>query len=105
MAELPPWFNKDRERRNARSRKQEKERAEEIGGRTQAGSGSSWRAPEDIRAEGFLEQLKFTDSKGFRVTVDEWKRIKKNANNAGRLPRMVIEFSEYGITLVITELE
>lgn len=100
---LPIWFDKNREKQNARSRRQEKDRAEQIGGRVQAGSGSSWRAPEDIRAEEFLEQIKFTDSKGFRITVEEWQRLRGHAERDGRSPRLVIDFERFGIRLIVTE--
>lgn len=97
-----------RKKINSRSAKQERKYAEEVGGKVQAGSGCSPRAPEDVVEplddgdEGFLTQIKFTDSKGYRITVDEWKRIERNARRLGREPKLLIEFPGAGVRIVVT---
>lgn len=103
MGDVPAWWGKDRERINDRSRAQERSRAAEVGGRTSAGSGSSWRSPGDVRAEEYLEELKFTDKKSYSLRVTDWNDIKEKALSMGREPRMVIEFPEYDLRLVVTE--
>lgn len=102
MADLPHWMTGKGEKRtrNSRSRRQEQRRAEETGGKVQAGSGSSWRRPEDVVTPETLEQLKFTDSDGFRVTAAECQRILGNALRTGREPIIVIEFSQHSIRVV-----
>ena len=102
---LPSWWNKDGQRQNRRSATQERKRAQQIGGRVQAGSGSSWRAPQDIRSDEFLEQIKYTDLKSASISISVWKRLKADANRAGLEPRYVIDFEKEGIRLVITEEE
>lgn len=103
MSDLPEWFERSREERNDRSRQQERKRAEELGGRTSAGSGSSWRSPGDVRAEDVLEELKYTTKKSYSLKVSEWMDIKEKALRLGREPRMVIEFPESSLRLIITE--
>ncbi len=106
---LPPWWDPDsadkRKKINTRSKKQESDRAKQIGGRVQPGSGSSSRAPEDVRSDEYMEQLKFTDADGYRLTAKEWLRLSHNASTFGRTPRMVVDFEKYGIRLVITQEE
>lgn len=101
----PKWMD-SRRRNNKRSKKQERSRAKEIGGRAQPGSGSSSRAPQDVRqnlvnGEGRLEQLKFTDKD--RITIKAKTCLKElaDAELHGREPGEVIEFSQYGIRLII----
>lgn len=105
MSDVPAWWREgqDREKQNRRSREQERNRAKATGGKVQAGSGSSWRAREDVKTPDYLEQLKFTDKKSFSLKLSEWKRIRDNAIKAGREPRMVVEFSGEQVTLIITE--
>lgn len=102
--DLPPWMSdkSERKKRNARSRRQERKRADEVGGHVQAGSGSSWRRPEDVVGPDAVEQLKFTDADGFRVTAAELERILDNALRNGREARLVIEFSRFDVRLVGT---
>lgn len=103
MAGLPEWFHKDRERQNTRSRKQERDYAQERQGKVQPGSGSSWRRPQDVQEEGFLTQLKFTDKDSFTIKASEWKAIRNDALRDGREPRLVIEFSKHGFTVAVSE--
>lgn len=112
MSNLPPWMDSSKAKKkkiNARSARQEKKYAKESGGKVQPGSGSSPRAPEDVvepvgpDGEGDLVQLKYTDAKGFRITVAEWKRLRANARRVGRSPKLVIDFESEGIRLVVRE--
>lgn len=101
-ADLPPWMGGKgvRKDRNRRSLKQERERAEEVDGRTQAGSGSSRRAPQDVVAPEDLEQLKFTDKDSIRITADDLIGLRDDALRSGREPTFLVDFSKRGIRLV-----
>lgn len=101
MAKMPKWLTDQRGDQNRRSARQEKERAAEIGGKRQAGSGSSHRAPQDVVSPDYMEQLKYTDQKSFALKQAEWLRLKADAQRAGKVPRMVIDFP--GTKLIITE--
>lgn len=113
MAGLPPWMEdtpkKKRQKINQRSAKQEKEHAQRTGGRVQAGSGSSWRAPEDVRGKldaeggGYLDQLKSFATGRYTLSAKEWIKLRRNAHKDGREPRLIIEFPEQGVRLVVTE--
>jgi hypothetical protein len=103
VAGLPEWFHKDRERQNTRSRKQERDYAKERQGKVQAGSGSSWRRPQDVQEADSLTQLKFTDKDSFTINVKEWKGIRADALRDGREGKIVIEFSKHGIRLAVSE--
>ena len=109
---LPAYIDPDRAARkavNARSAKQEADHARKTGGKVQAGSGSSWRAPEDVRGplddddEGFLDQLKSYETGRITITDEEWAKSRKNAHIAGREPRWIIEFPASGTRLKLVE--
>jgi hypothetical protein len=106
MSDLPPWWDKESARKrkqvNKRSKKQEEDRAKKIGGRVQPGSGSSYRAPQDVRNDDYLEQLKFTDADSFALKAKEWLAGEADASRFGRSHRMVIDFDKYGLRLVVT---
>lgn len=104
MTNLPSWWNRDRERQNQRSRKQERQQAEQVGGKVQRGSGSSWRAPQDVKGPDYLDQLKYTDKRSYSIKVSEWKALVQDALNHGREPRMIVSFPQEGITVQITEV-
>lgn len=91
---LPAWFGDraERKRRNARTRKQEREHAKNSGGKAQPGSGSSWRAPGDVRTEETLDELKWTQSASYSLKHREWRSVVKKAHLLGREPRMFIDF-------------
>ena|SRR5687768_1599960 len=109
MTNLPPWWDKEsshkRKQINKRSEKQESDRAKQIGGRVQPGSGSSSRAPQDVRNESYLEQLKFTDADSFRLSVLEWLSGEADASRFGRSHRLLVDFDKYDVRLVITREE
>ena len=97
----PPWLD-SRKRNNARSRQQEASRANETGGRVSAGSGSSWRAPQDVRTADELEQIKFTDKKRFVLDADEMEKVYQDALRAGREPTMIVDFERHKKRAIIT---
>jgi len=99
----PLWFGRDKQRQNKRSDKQEKARAKEIGGKVQAGSGSSWRARGDCKNETVLEELKYTDASSFSLKAKDWLLHKDRALKQGREPVMVIEFMQDNVRLVLRE--
>lgn len=90
-------------RQNRRSSSQEKEVAQELGGRVQAGSGSSWRAPRDVRTPAELVELKYTDKKTFVLDARAWQHYAQDATIHGREPVMIIDFEAYNLRLKITE--
>lgn len=107
MADRPPWLSdaERKRRQNRQSAAQEARRATETGGRRQPGSGSSYRAPQDVKHEHYLEQTKYTDADSFSIKVDEWEQIKADAARSGREPLLFIEFRKRMLKLVITEEE
>lgn len=102
---LPSWWGDraDKKRQNDRSRAQERRVAREVGGRTVAGSGSSWRAPGDIKAEDYLVEHKGTNKASFRLTLEDWEQAASDALRSGREPAMIIEFASTGRRLLVTE--
>ena len=107
MSEMPAWWSDKaaKRRQNARSAKMEARVAREVGGRTMAGSGSSWRARGDVSAEEHLIQHKYTDAKSFVLKLAEWEQVQTDARNAGKDGAMIIEFASNGKRLLVTEIE
>jgi hypothetical protein len=101
----PKWWDSKHKlkEQNRRSKKQEEKRAKQQGGKRQSGSGSSYRAPQDVRTPDYLEQLKYTDAVSFSIKVKEWLNLRRDALNTGRAPRMVIDFEKHGVRLIIIE--
>lgn len=101
----PRWMSpkNQKKRQNRRSGAQERQRATDLGGHRQAGSGASWRAPQDVVGAEHLESLKFTDGGAFSLSVRDWQALRADADRAGREPRMVIDFERAAVRLVITE--
>lgn len=106
---LPSWWNTEaansRKKINARSKEQERDRARQIGGRVQPGSGCSSNAPQDVRSNEYMEQLKFTDKGSYRLTAKEWLGLRADSDRFGRSPRMVIDFQEHNLRLIVTQEE
>lgn len=105
MPPLPPWTSDKarRKRQNRDSGRQERDRAKEVGGRAQPGSGSSWRAPEDVVNGDFLEQLRYTDADSFNIKVKHLKSLKANSLRMGLQGRTVVEFRKHNIRIIIEE--
>lgn len=103
---LPKWFANEktqRQKQNDRSRKLEQKHARSVGGRPQAGSGSSWRAEGDVRSPGYLDEHKFTTKRSYTLKLDDWLQIRDQALRDGREPRFVIEFPDVDVKLYLTE--
>lgn len=102
---MPDWFNDpgDRKAINQRSKEQELKVAKDIGGKRQPGSGSFEFAPQDVKSDNYLIQIKYTDSTAFRLKVLEWHKIRQDAIRFGKEPVMVVEFPIYKTKLVIRE--
>jgi hypothetical protein len=78
-----------------RSKLQEKRIAGDIGGRVQAGSGTSWRAKSDVRKMGDLRvEAKFTSKIEYKLKLDDWVKIWEEAVGGGlETPVMQIEYT------------
>lgn len=81
-------------RQQRRSKLQEKRMAEDVSGRVQAGSGSSWRAKSDVRVLGKLRcEAKYTEKEEYKLKLADWLKIKDEAIIGGlETPVMQIEF-------------
>lgn len=104
---LPAWWSDkaQRRRQNARSREQERVHARNTGGKQQRGSGSSYRAPGDVRQVEYLDELKYTDKSEWSLRLRDWVAILYKARLMGREPRMIVEFNDghKKVRLVIQE--
>lgn len=102
---LPAWWSDkaDKKRQNARSAAQERRRAADVGGKVQTGSGSSWRAQGDVRGVEYMDEMKFTDAKSYSLKILTWRKARKAAESQGREPRLIIDFPEAKLRLVVTE--
>lgn len=106
MGSMPSWWGDaaDKRTQNRRSRTKESRVARETGGRQTPGSGSSWRAPGDIKTDDDLIEHKYTDGASFRLTVEDWEQARTDALRSGREPAMIVELTRVGRRLLITEL-
>jgi hypothetical protein len=78
------------------SQRQEVDIAEELGGRTQPGSGNQPGAKGDIRKKGELRvEAKFTSANSFSLKLDELYKIAGECG-VGEKPVFVIDFLEPG---------
>jgi cytochrome oxidase assembly protein ShyY1 len=102
---LPGWFGQERQDNNRRSRRQEARHAKATGGRVQPGSGSSWRAKEDVRSAEHLDQLKSTQKASWTLRVEDLMILDRNAARDGRVGRTIVEFVEQGVSYVVTRYE
>ena len=87
-------------RRQKRSVQQEKSVATKLAGRRVAGSGSLPGMKGDVNSERWLVECKFTDSKGFRVTLPLWWKIEKEAIQKGKLPVMILEIAGRSLAVI-----
>lgn len=97
MGEIPDWLEDPPKRK--RSVKQEKKLAKKYQGRTTANSGATF-GQNDITTKDLSIEAKYTDNKGYRVNVPEFLKAATRAE-AGKIPVEIIEFSNYGETLVV----
>lgn len=101
---VPAWMNKKRagQVQNKRSKKHEERLAEQVGGKRVVGSGTSWRAPQDVKSDTHMIQHKYTDKASFSLKVPEMEQIHDDAERAGRGNALVIDFDKYGIRAIVT---
>lgn len=79
------------------SLRQERDIAEEFGGRTQPGSGNQAGAKGDVRKRGELRiEAKYTEADSYRLVLDDLYKIAGEAAH-GELPVFVIDFLSPGI--------
>ena len=95
---LPEFFSDKarRKRQNKRSQRQEAAHAAKVGGKVQRGSGSHRAAPQDVRADEHLDQIKYTDKPRYTLHLHELLHIRKDALMHGREGRMFIQFERHG---------
>ena len=84
--------------------RQERHVAKATGGKRNAGSGSGWLHPNDIRQEDFLWECKQTDGKSISIKLDDWEKLRKNAYLSGRRPGMHLQIGRRRL-LVIEETD
>lgn len=83
----------DRKRRIKISRKLEREVAEDIGGKTQPGSGNQDAKADVRKVDEWRIEHKYTDSVlGYRVQTEDLNTVIKHANMAGEWPALVLNF-------------
>jgi len=104
VGSLPSWLSgRGRLRaQNARSGAHERQLARQVGGRTQPGSGSSWRARGDVKNDELLIEHKYTGRANYLFDVRQWIKHVERAREQGRVPAMVIDFDEYKVSIVVT---
>src|SRR5215216_5902963 len=102
---MPSWWTDKaaKQRQNARSAAKERKVAREVGGRTVAGSGSSWRAPGDVKSDTHLIEHKFTDSLRYILRLADWEQCVSDALRSGKEPAMIVEFASNGKRLLVLE--
>jgi hypothetical protein len=101
---LPGWMSDKaaKQRQNRSSARQERRHAREVGGRVQAGSGSSWRAKGDVKSAEHMDELKETDGRSFSLTMLVIRKIMRAGEQSGREPRLIVDFKAYGVRAVVT---
>jgi len=97
MEELAPGRRKHKFKKNKkRSLQQEVDIMDELGGRTQPGSGNQAGAKGDGRKKGELRvEAKFTEANSYSLVLDDLYKIAGEAT-FGELPLFVIDFLEPG---------
>lgn len=94
---LRSFMNRDKEKGNPsyrRSRKQEKEIAERLGGRRTAASGSKDEKG-DVRLRRIVRvEAKTTKNKSFSVTLEMVEQIENAALASDEMPVIIIEFND-----------
>jgi len=78
-----------------RSQAQEKKTAKELNGKVTPASGSKWHSKGDIRTDKFLVEVKTTTKPQYRLTLETWEKIYKEALRDGmRIPVMRIDLTD-----------
>lgn len=100
----PTWFSDSakKRRQNRSSARQERTHAQRTGGRTQAGSGSSWRAKGDVVGTQYVDELKETHYESFSITKKIINTLLQAAGQRGLEPRLIIDMHAVGVRAVVT---
>lgn len=79
------------------ARRQESLTAKNHGGRATPGSGSGAFDKNDVTNDDWSFEVKTTGQKGYRLTLETFSTVERNALEQGRRPAMVIAFvTPYG---------
>jgi hypothetical protein len=100
----PPW----RRARKQRHRRQEERLARTTGGQQGIASGRLWRFKRDGKLYGFLIEARDTQTSGYRIEYDEFKRITTDAYRTppGLLPAMQIDIKDLQLmTIRLTDFQ
>lgn len=89
----PNWLNKKQPSRTT-SDKKVKKLAKDLGGRTVANSGATNFSKGDLKVDNFLVEHKYTDSKSFKLNVNDLHKIYVDAAKCGKNAMFIIEFTE-----------
>jgi len=75
-----------------RSKKQEKQIASDVGGKTTPGSGNQWHSKGDVKSDAFLIEAKRSDNREtITVKVSDLAKIRIEALMEGKSPVLQIE--------------
>jgi len=90
--ELPAWMTSKNVKK--KSSRKEKQRAKELGGRAQPGSGNQFNAKGDIKSDEYLIEHKYTDTNSYSLNINTLLKIEREAQEIGKLPAMIIEIKD-----------
>ena len=79
--------------------RQERDVARRRGGKLNAGSGSGWRRPNDVREAGVLWEMKSTGKTQITVKKADWAKVRRNALLSDVIPAMHLDID--GLRLVV----
>ena len=85
-----------------RSRRQERDRARELGGAVTPGSGNGWVRKNDVLTPRHSIECKTTAASSYRLTAADLKIAQRNALLAGREMAFLIDIagSEYAVVTI-----
>jgi hypothetical protein len=89
---IPKYFYSDRKQK--KSKKQEKRLADKLGGKRQKGSGSQPYSKGDVRCTDLLAEAKRTDKKSISIKVQYLEKIVKEATSYDCIPAVAIAFED-----------
>lgn len=93
MAEIPKYFNQDKEKYTG-SKRQELRVASKLGGKRQKGSGALAGHKGDVKTVELLTECKRTEKGSMRITRKWLEKISREADFYGKVPALSIEFSD-----------
>lgn len=81
--------------RTRRSRRQEQDAADRLGGRVTPGSGNGWVTKNDVKADDVSVEMKYTDKKSFSLKAEDLRTAEKNALlDGGREFAFIVGFGD-----------